>query len=219
MIENQYLFQVLLGTGEEIIEDRGDQEGQKSSSDHAAAGAFAEQVPLIIISGAPSARNRESGTLVHHLVSNYYLQRDIYEKLTADSAILTTPNHAPAQIDRVIQNCIARKLPVYLELPTDIIHAPCRAPRTLPDVTQLSSDEGSLAECVSEAVEMIERSSHPLILAGVELHRFGLEDEALSLVENAEIPFATMFSSKSVLPEIHPQFVGIYQGGWSRETV
>jgi len=28
-----------------------------------------------------------------------------------------------------------------------------------------------------------------------------------------------MVSSKSALPELHPQFVGLYQGGWSRETV
>jgi len=71
-----------------------------------------------------------------------------------------------------------------------MIHAPCRAPLALPDVTPLSSDEDSLAECVSEAVEMIGSSSHPLILAGVELHRFGLGDEALRLVETAEIPFS-----------------------------
>jgi indolepyruvate decarboxylase len=28
-----------------------------------------------------------------------------------------------------------------------------------------------------------------------------------------------MVSSKSVLPELHPQFTGIYQGGWSREPI
>ena len=28
-----------------------------------------------------------------------------------------------------------------------------------------------------------------------------------------------MLSSKSMLPELHPQFVGIYQGAWSRESV
>ena len=37
---------------------------------NAAAGAFAEHVPLIIISGAPPASRRESGALMHHLVSN-----------------------------------------------------------------------------------------------------------------------------------------------------
>jgi len=41
----------------------------------------------------------------------------------------------------------------------------------------------------------------------------------LKLVETVELPFATMLSSKSVLPELHPQFIGIYQGGWSREAV
>ena len=53
----------------------------------------------------------------------------------------------------------------------------------------------------------------------MELLRFGLGNETLRLVETIEVPFATMLSSKSVLPELHPQFVGIYQGGWSKELV
>ncbi len=186
---------------------------------NAAAGAFAEHVPLIVISGAPPARRRESGALVHHLVSNYYVQLEIFRKVTTDAAILTDPNTAPDQIDHVIRSCIAWKLPIYLEVPVDIASAPCRPPRELPDPARLSSDEDSLAECVSEAVEMFNRSNHPLMLVGEELLRFGLGREALHLVETAELPFATMLSSKSVLPELHPQFVGIYQGGWSQEVV
>jgi len=176
-------------------------------------------VPLIVISGAPPAGRRESGALVHHLVSNYYLQLEIFRKMTADAAILTDPNTAPDEIDRVIGNCISRKLPVYLEVPADITHAPCRAPGAFPGAVAPVSDEDSLTECVSEIVEMLDNSEHPLMLAGVELLRFGLGAEALRFVETAEIPFATMLSSKSVLPELHPQFAGIYQGGWSREVV
>ncbi len=186
---------------------------------NAAAGAFAEHVPLIVISGAPPTRRRESGALVHHLISNYYLQLEVFKKVTTDAAILTDPNTAPEEIDRVIRNCVTRKLPVYLEVPADIASAPCRQPEAIPDYTVLSSDEDSLAECVSEAAEMLNSSDHPLMLAGVELLRLGLGSEALHLVETAEIPFATMVSSKSVLPELHPQFEGIYQGGWSREAV
>jgi indolepyruvate decarboxylase len=186
---------------------------------NAVAGAYAEQVPMIVISGAPPARRRESGALVHHLVANYYLQLEIYKKLTTDAAILTDPHTAPDEIDRVIRNCIARKLPAYLELPADMACAPCREPGELTDSAPLRSDENSLEECVSEAAEMFNRSKNPVLLAGVELHRQGLGREALHLVEAAEIPFATMLISKSVLPELHPQFVGIYQGGWSRETV
>ncbi len=33
-------------------------------------------------------------------------------------------------------------------------------------------------------------SRHPMVLAGVELLRFGLGSEALHLVETAEVPFA-----------------------------
>ncbi|MBA4416531.1 MAG: preprotein translocase subunit Tim44 [Syntrophus sp. (in: bacteria)] len=186
---------------------------------NAVAGAFAEHVPMIVISGAPPARRRESGAMVHHLVSNYYLQLDIFRKMTVDAAILTDPNTAPDEIDRVIRNCITRKLPVYLELPIDMAHAPCRRPGALPAIDSLPSDKDSLAECVSEAAEMFNSADHPLILAGVELLRFGLGGDTLHLVETAEVPFATMLSSKSVLPELHPQFVGIYQGGWSREVV
>ena len=186
---------------------------------NAVAGAYAEHVPLIVINGAPPARRREAGAMVHHLVSNYYLQLDIFAKITADAAILTDPKTAPDEIDHIIQNCIARKLPVYIELPADMTNVSCRAPGNLNYNTPVNPNEESLAECVAEAAEMLNKSVHPVILAGVELLRFGLGKEALHLVETTEVPFATMLSSKSVLPELHPQFVGIYQGGWSRDTV
>ncbi|MCF8359185.1 MAG: hypothetical protein K9H26_10525 [Prolixibacteraceae bacterium] len=62
-------------------------------------------------------------------------------------------------------------------------------------------------------------AEHPVILAGIEVYRYGLGKEALRLVESTEIPFSTMLSSKSVLPELHPQFIGIYQGSWSKEAI
>ncbi len=173
---------------------------------NAVAGAFAEHVPLVIINGAPSATRRESGALVHHLVSNYYLQLDIYKKITADAALLTDHQTAPEEIDRVLKKCIQRKLPVYIELPLDINFDPCSKP-------------DSLEECISEAAKLINAARHPVIMAGIEVYRYGLGKEALRLVESSEIPFTTMLSSKSVLPELHPQFIGIYQGSWSRDVI
>ena len=186
---------------------------------NAVAGAYAEHVPVIFINGAPPARRREAGVMVHHLVSNYYLQFDIFKKITVDAALLVDPDTAPEEIDRVIRNCMAHKLPVYLELPADITHAPCHAPGEPLTAMPLTSNPDSLIECVKEAVMLLNESTNPMILAGVELLRFGIGNEALRLIETSEIPFATMLSSKSVLPELHPQFTGIYQGGWSKETV
>ncbi len=186
---------------------------------NAVAGAYAERVPLIVISGAPPARRREAGALVHHLVSDYYRQLDIFKKVTIDAAILTNPETAPDEIDRVICNGILHKLPVYLEFPADMAHAPCRQPAPLAHTATLHTDPEGLKRCLQAAAELINMATNPIVLAGVELLRFGLGNSLLQLVENLELPFATMLSSKSVLPELHPQFIGIYQGGWSREKV
>jgi TPP-dependent 2-oxoacid decarboxylase len=186
---------------------------------NAVAGAFAEHVPVIVISGAPPRWRRDAGALVHHLVSDYYLQLDIFRKMTADATILTDTDRAPEEIDRVIRSSIAQKLPVYLELPLDMVHAPCRQPAAISDSGKRPSDNESLEECIVEAAAMFNKAASPIMLAGVELLRFGLGGDALRLVETVEFPFATMVSSKCVLPELHPQFVGIYQGAWSRDTV
>jgi len=186
---------------------------------NAVAGAYAEQVPLIVISGAPSKGRREAGALVHHLVADYYLQLEVFRKVTVDAAMLTNPDTAPDEIDRVICACILHKLPVYLELPADIALAPCRRPMPLPPCGSLVSDAGTLRECVEEAAALLNEAESPVLLAGMQLHRLNLGSDTLRLVEHAEIPFATMLSSKSVLPEYHPQFIGMYQGGWSREAI
>jgi len=186
---------------------------------NAVAGAYAERVPLIVISGAPPAHRRETGALVHHLIADYYVQLDIFKKVTIDAAIITDADSAPDEIDRVIMNAIIHKLPVYLELPVDMARMACRPPLPASRPRQRLSDPESLDECVEEAARLLDASANPVVLAGVELLRFGLGPDVLNLVEAVEIPFSTMLSSKCVLPEMHPQFIGIYQGSWSRETV
>ena len=186
---------------------------------NAVAGAYAEQVPLVVVSGAPPARRREAGARVHHLVDNYQLQLDVYRKITAAAVLLTDPETAPDEIDRVVATCLSRKLPGYIELPADMAGKPCRSPAGDLVPPRAESDPAQLAAAVAETAARFDRAAHPLVLAGMELARQRLGPDALRLVETVEIPFASMLSSKSLLPEFHPQFVGIYQGGWSRETV
>lgn len=186
---------------------------------NAVAGAFAERIPLIVISGAPPRRRREAGALVHHLIADYDTQLEIFKKVTTDAVILNDPLTAPDVIDRVLQNAMVRKRPVYLELPADMPHLKCRPPAPLPPAIGPQSDPDSLHDCVAEVAQLLNQAEHPVVLVGAELQRFGLGSEALRLVETAELPFATMLSSKSVLPELHLQFIGIYQGGWSHDSV
>lgn len=186
---------------------------------NAAAGACAEQVPLVVISGAPHSRQKLSHTLVHHLAGDYNLQFDIFKKLTVDAAVLDNPRTAAGDIERVLQNCLVYKKPVYFEIPVDAVDLNCEAPECMPPAAQRNSDADTLSEAVKEAADMINSAKNPAIIAGVEILRFELAALALKLVETIELPYVTTISSKSVLPELHPQFIGLYQGAFSRKSV
>lgn len=186
---------------------------------NAVAGAYAEQVPLVVVSGAPPALRRQTGAMVHHLTTDYLLQFELFRKITVDGAMLVNPQTAPDEIDRVLAACRAHQRPVYLELPMDMARTACRAPQPLAARPPPASEPEALAECVSEAARRLNAAQHPVVLAGVELPRFGLAETALRLIEKVELPYATTVGSKSALPELHPQFVGLYQGALSRPAV
>jgi indolepyruvate decarboxylase len=66
---------------------------------------------------------------------------------------------------------------------------------------------------------MIDAARKPVILADVEVHRFGLQDQVLELVEKTRIPVAATVLGKSVIGEQHPLYLGIYEGAMGREAV
>jgi indolepyruvate decarboxylase len=82
-----------------------------------------------------------------------------------------------------------------------------------------SSDPEALAEAVRESVAWIESAKRPCILAGVEIHRFNLQDDVLALAEGSGIAIAADILGKSVISEVHPLYVGLYEGALGREEV
>ena len=52
------------------------------------AGAYAERVPLVVLSGAPAAHEAGSGLLLHHQVKTLDSQWRLFEELTIDQARL-----------------------------------------------------------------------------------------------------------------------------------
>jgi indolepyruvate decarboxylase len=74
-----------------------------------------------------------------------------------------------------------------------------------------------LEAALAESVEMMRDAKKPVILAGVELHRFGLTDIAVKMAERMNIPIAADLLSKSAVPENHPLYLGVYGGAMSSE--
>jgi TPP-dependent 2-oxoacid decarboxylase len=135
------------------------------------AQAFAEKSPVIVISGSPGMSERKGNTLLHHKVRDYNTQRDIFDHVTIDSTILTNAEDAPAEIERVLTSAIRFKMPVYIELPRDILYKTISSPHCYitPDP---KSDPLTLEEALKEATIMLNSSRSPIIVAGVEIQRF-----------------------------------------------
>ncbi|MFM8494972.1 MAG: thiamine pyrophosphate-dependent enzyme, partial [Planctomycetia bacterium] len=77
----------------------------------------------------------------------------------------------------------------------------------------------ALAEAVKEAVARIEKAKRPVIIAGIELHRHRLQEEVVKLAEASGIAMASTLLAKSVVSEVHPLYVGLYEGALGREEV
>ena len=178
---------------------------------NATAQAYAEKSPLIVIAGAPGIKERIGNPLLHHKVRTFNTQKKIFEEVTVASAVLDDPHTACQEIDRVLSEAVRIKRPVYIELPRDITFARVKPPHqaSVPRAED-TSDPNTLQAAIDDAVMMINESQQPVVIADVELHRFGLQDKLLALIDKAQIPVAATILGKSVVYEYHPLYMGIY---------
>ncbi len=182
------------------------------------AGAYAEKSPVVVITGAPGLRERVNNPLLHHRVRDFRTQYDVFEKLCIAGTELNDPLIAFHEIDRVLHAAASYKRPVYIEIPRDMVGVVPELPHQFQDPPS-TSDPEALAEALNEAERWITASQRAVIIAGVEVHRFGLQDELLALAEGSQIAITTTMLGKSVIPEVHPLFVGLYEGAMGNAAV
>jgi indolepyruvate decarboxylase len=182
------------------------------------AGAYAEKSPVVMISGAPGVAERASDPLLHHRVREWRTQLEVFEKICAASLEIVDPATAFRDIDFLLDTAWRLKRPVYLELPRDMVAV---VPDQIRPYTppERRSDPEALAEAVREAAARIAAAQRPVIIAGIELHRYGLQADAVALAEASGIPIAATMLAKSVVSEVHPLYVGLYEGAMGRQDV
>ena len=183
------------------------------------AGAFAERVPVVVITGSPATINFRTRPLLHHTLGDYQIPLKIYEKITAASTQLANAETAPAEIDRVLSACLSYQQPVYISLPSDVVTMRCSRPGAFPFPASAGSDPNGLEEAIKEALEMLVKARNPVVIGDVELIRFKLQKEFADFLEKTGLPYTTMMLGKTVLSEHHPQFIGLFEGDRSRDYV
>jgi len=183
------------------------------------AGAFAERVPVVVITGSPATINFSTRLLLHHTLGDYQIPLKMYEKITVASTQLVSGETAPAEIDRVLSACLSHQQPVYISLPSDVVTMKCKSPNPFPFPTRPRSDQDALREAIKEAVKMLNKAKKPIVIADVEVIRFKLQKDFAGFLDKTGFPYVTMMLGKTLLSEQHPQFIGLFEGDRSRDYV
>ncbi|MBE0613069.1 MAG: indolepyruvate/phenylpyruvate decarboxylase [Burkholderiales bacterium] len=173
------------------------------------AAAFAEKSPVVVISGAPGKGEAQRGLLLHHQAKSLDSQLRIYEEITCAQACLTDARTAPAEIARVLRACMDCSQPVYLELPRDMVGAPCEP--VLP-AAEPAFDAEALAACADEILARLRTAASPVLMIGVEVRRFGLEDKVAELARRLGLPVVTSLLGRGLLSNTDAPLLGTYIG-------
>ncbi len=176
---------------------------------NAVAGAYAERVPLVVLSGAPAAHESTSGLLLHHQVKTLDTQWRVFEELTVDRARLDDAVLAPALIARVLDTALRRSRPVYLEIPRDMPARPCAE---VPGTATVTPDAERLAACADELLARLAAAARPLLMVGVEVRRYGLEARVAELARRLGVPVVTSFMGRGLLAHADVPLLGTYLG-------
>src|SRR5262249_22623323 len=123
-----------------------------------------------------------------------------------------TPRNAAMEIDRLILTAWREKLPVYMELPSDIVCLEIEVPAAPLMLAHPPSDPERLNSCVTAIADRLSSSKSPAILVDADAARFDVASELMELAEKIDAPIAVINAAKSVIDETSPNFVGIYNG-------
>jgi indolepyruvate decarboxylase len=176
---------------------------------NAVTAAYAEKCPLIVISGAPGADESARGLLLHHQGKALDSQYKVFTNITCAQARLDDAATAPTEIGRVLDTAREHSLPAYIELPRDMANVSCQPVRSsrAPPV-----DTDALVACAEEVLARLSDAASPVLMAGVELRRYRLEDKVAELARRLDIPVVTSFMGRGLLAHSDLPALGTYLG-------
>ncbi|PCD27120.1 hypothetical protein AU210_013535 [Fusarium oxysporum f. sp. radicis-cucumerinum] len=176
--------------------------------------AYAENLPVILISGSPNT-NDVSQHILHHTLGEYdtTYQLEMAKKITCCAVRIRQAPHAPELIDRAIRAALTHRKPVYIEVPTNLAGETCLRPGPISSVVSaVPSDQHSLDVAVAKASDFISSRQKCVILAGPKVRRAMAQDALRQLAEAIGCAVVLQPAAKGTFPEDHAQFAGIFWG-------
>ncbi|MDR3434082.1 MAG: thiamine pyrophosphate-binding protein [Rouxiella aceris] len=189
------------------------------------AGAYAEHVSMVCITGSPPSHVYANHLPTHHSTAdgNFSNVMNCFKEFTVAQTCLTYMN-AVEEIDRVLRACIRERRPVYIQVPSDIAYLQVTLPH-LPQAAATtpirpdSSDPRMLKDVVERLLQRLRAAIRPTFLLDIDVERNRLKADIQYLAEVLNIPMVTLSTAKCVVDESHPHFYGTYSGAASDQGV
>jgi pyruvate decarboxylase len=136
------------------------------------------------------------------------------EPIRKTYTILENKDTIAQEIDRVIEEGVRSRLPVYIYVPTDVagVQVPISRLETPLDTTVRNTSSQKEDEVVRLTTELIKNSSNPAILVDVLAVRHGGKELSQRFVNVTGFPTYSTPLSKGVVDETSPYYNGLYNG-------
>ncbi|KAL4745565.1 hypothetical protein BDW72DRAFT_211236 [Aspergillus terricola var. indicus] len=184
------------------------------SAVNAIAGAYAERAPVVHVVGTPVRESQESRALIHHTFNDGEYKRfdRMQEHITVAQAVLTDHRSAPAEIDRVLQQCLLHSRPVRIAIPLDMVSL--RVPKMALEhkiSVPLPCRQPQLEDRALKAIlDRMYSAKKPVILVDGEVRSAKIIEEVEHIVKSTEWPTFTSGFGKSLVDETLPNVYGVF---------
>ncbi|CAI9120304.1 alpha-keto acid decarboxylase family protein [Brytella acorum] len=190
------------------------------SAMNAIGGAYAENLPVILVSGSPNSNDYGTGHILHHTIgtNDYGYQLEMVRHLTCAAESITDAASAPAKIDHVIRTALRERKPAYLEIACNVAGAVCVRPGPVSSLLgEMRADETSLRAAVTASLEWLKGREKVVLLVGSKLRAADAQAQTVELADHMGCAVTIMAAAKGFFPETHAGFRGVYWGEVSDE--
>ncbi len=181
---------------------------------NAVAGSFADDLPVIVISGAPKVDGEIKNRRLHHTLDivNYRYMRNIYAEVVPHAITIKNIDEVPYLLDEAFKQALTLKKPVYVEIPAELSAFEIPAPTLQKFELIAPGSPQVLATAVDHAASLLNAARKPVLIAGAKLRSWNAIKAFQELIDSSHYGFAIQAFAKGFLSEQQPQYLGVYWG-------
>lgn len=155
----------------------------------------------------------ESRLRLHHSLAegNFDNISNCLQQFTGYSLRLT-PSNVVMQLDNILLSCWQDKLPVYIQVPSNIMYLEIDVPAEKLVLAMPKSEEKQCKLAVEYITKLLTTAKSPMLLVDVDADRCNLAQHLYVMAKIKQIPYMEARTGKGIMPEHDPLYLGIFNG-------